>query len=107
MSGRFTIHVFTDWGCDSINLVPGVQGNANGGIDIFPNPGTGRYEVKLPVVAKEISVVIKDMPGQTVFEARYENTDKIIADISGRSAGSYLIQVFADGAVYYGKLVLW
>ena len=47
------------------------------------------------------------MPGQTVFEAVYQNTDRIIADITGRSDGTYLIQIVADGAVYYGKLVLW
>gem|GEM_PF-1459388 len=105
MSGRFALNIFTDWGCDSINLVHAV--NQNGGIDIFPNPGTGRYEVKLPVMAGDIRAIIKDMPGQTVFEAVYQNTDRIIADITGRSDGTYLIQIVADGAVYYGKLVLW
>ena len=72
------VKVFSAWGCDSINLVHSVENNIDRQLSIFPNPGTGLFQILLPDKGTDISVSVLDMPGQCVYKANYHNTERYL-----------------------------
>ena len=103
----YTFDVYSDWKCDSINLVPNVTDKKGGQLHIFPNPGSGLYEVSLDQTGNQISVVITDLLGRTVLTAQHSDIDHFDLDIQSEASGAYFITVVVDGVTYNGKLIRW
>ena len=74
----------------------------------YPNPTTGEVNVQVPVLkSAKADIVITDASG-LVVESRNTNTDGQIEkfDLSGKSAGLYLINVISPTAAEHYKILV-
>jgi hypothetical protein len=74
--------------------------------EIFPNPTSGQFTISPGSISvKETMVEIYNLQGVQVFSKTFQNTPSATIDISGHSAGIYLVKVIADGVSYEEKIL--
>ncbi len=78
-------------------------------MEIYPNPSTGLYTIKLPEAIGKANLVVTNINGQVIFKKEINNSIIEEIDITNMPAGRYNIEVYpADNLerVYYGKQVV-
>jgi hypothetical protein len=108
-AGRYTIKVRNvETGCVASQFLdfPVSRFEAARGLDVrvYPNPGTGVYEVRLNRPVKAHYTVL-DATGKTVASGEWAGESPHTLDITGVPAGVYLLRMNAGEAVYEQKLV--
>ena len=100
--------IFTDNGLSAINEIlfdpTNISGITEGKINIFPNPGTGIFEINVPDISNLYHVNIYGMTGNTVFDADVEGNTKI--NLNDLPKGIYIIKIETGGFIRYEKLIL-
>jgi acetyl esterase/lipase len=82
-----------------------------GQLQIAPNPSGGVFKVELPadMSNKIIRVQLFNMAGQRIFDQHEQQGNQISIDISGQSAGIYIVSLLIDGTdgpkIYLDKVV--
>jgi hypothetical protein len=78
-------------------------------ISIYPNPSTDLVNLELNTFAKNINIQVFDAEGclwiNTVENSELNNPAKHSLDISGLAAGSYVVNIWAEGKLFRGKFV--
>lgn len=91
---------------DNVNLTGNFLSNSLSeqnktlGISVFPNPSTGKYEIRTSNPSAEISYEIHNSVGQLIKKSK----EKLI-DISTEKAGIYIITITTENSVKSMKLV--
>ncbi|OYT12609.1 MAG: hypothetical protein B6I19_09550, partial [Bacteroidetes bacterium 4572_114] len=100
--------IFTDNGLSAINEIlfgpTNISGITGDKINIFPNPGTGIFEIIAPDVSNRYNINIYGMTGNLVFNSDTEGNTKI--NLSGLPKGIYIIKFETGGFIRYEKLIL-
>jgi len=99
-----SIYVFTKHECDSIDAVPVVQ-TASGEFYVFPNPGTGLFNVVMPDETTT-DLVVLDMTGRQIYHVQQSGNREIQLDLKDLAAGNYILSAAQNGWVYRRKLVI-
>ncbi len=73
-------------------------------IRVYPNPSQGMVTLDLPM--EETNIMISDIHGKVVYEARTQNTNVLQADLSHLSKGVYIINVATADNVSRSKLLM-
>jgi len=76
------------------------------GINIYPNPSNGSFNVKLPpsMVSKNVSIEISDLAGKKLLTVETNGESNIQVDSHALSTGIYQVRV--RGQAYVGKLIV-
>ena len=112
-NGSYTV-VVTANGCDSapstaVNVINAGIADALAGmsVDVYPNPATGSFNVKLNGYRKDAAVVLYNLAGQQVA------AEKVAADgnakninLKGLAAGTYLLKVTSEKGVQVTRLIV-
>ncbi len=80
----------------------------NFGLEVFPNPSTGKFSINIPASYKIQSVTIINPQGVsigTVDVKEYNGTFKGEYDLGNYSSGVYIIKVIHDQGINYLKVV--
>ncbi|MFO7656884.1 MAG: T9SS type A sorting domain-containing protein [Bacteroidales bacterium] len=72
---------------------------------IFPNPVIDKLAISFLKSFDNADVTIKDLSGKTVHSVSEKNPDIISMDMSGLSAGIYIIQVNTNNQVFTKKVI--
>lgn len=95
--------------CPTPTFIP--DNIVTGQLQIAPNPSAGVFIVELPVDTrnKKIRVQLFNMTGQRVYDREEQSNNQISIDISGQSAGMYIVTLLIEGAdgpkIYLDKVV--
>lgn len=73
---------------------------------IYPNPATSKILLLNFNASDQTNMRISTFDGQIIMQKAYHNQDKIEIDISGLSAGIYIIKVHSDKGVETKKLIV-
>ncbi|WP_191906933.1 T9SS type A sorting domain-containing protein [Adhaeribacter soli] len=112
-NGSYTV-VVTANGCDSapstavVVNISGIAANLPGmSVDVYPNPTTGSFNVKLNGYQKDAAVVLYNLAGQQI------TSEKVAADgnakninLKGLAAGTYLLKVTSEKGVQVTRLIV-
>jgi hypothetical protein len=74
---------------------------------IFPNPTSGQFSISFgsnPV--EEARVTIFNLQGTQVFSKTFYNTPSATIDLTGNSAGIYMVKLKSEGVLYINKICL-
>ncbi|KAA9340916.1 beta strand repeat-containing protein [Adhaeribacter soli] len=112
-NGSYTVVVTTN-GCDSAPsaaVVVGISGIADAlagmSVDVYPNPATGSFNVKLKGYQKDATVVLYNLAGQQIAAEKVtaEGNAKNIS-LKGLAAGTYLLKVTSEKGVQVTRLIV-
>ncbi|HNQ66984.1 MAG TPA: T9SS type A sorting domain-containing protein [Bacteroidales bacterium] len=97
-------------GCNSLcNVNIGQQFITAQNVVIYPNPATDFVNIELNTFAKTVNVQVFDAEGclwiNTIENSELNNPAKFSLDVSGLAAGSYVVNIWADGKLFWGKFV--
>ena len=71
-------------------------------ISVYPNPGSGFFQIDMPNASGAVSVTIADVSGKLVYEASFEENENI--QIShDLSTGLYILNVASENAETYSQ----
>ena len=73
------------------------------GINIFPNPSSGKINIDLGSHHDHIEVIVHDSMGRIVYSERYTNSREIMLKLDDQEAGLYILDVFSDGRILAKK----
>jgi hypothetical protein len=65
--------------------------------EIYPNPSSGQFTLKLPANHQDAAVSVFDAAGSSIFKKEYSSASEITVDGSTWPEGSYLVRVMLDG----------
>ncbi len=75
--------------------------------EIFPNPTCGHFKILFSANSvSEAIVEINNLQGKQIFLKKIQNTKSATIDLTGHSAGIYIVKVIADGVSYEEKILL-
>ena len=78
-----------------------------GAVYLFPNPAISSVTVALDGIFEKGEIQVTDYTGRIVYVQHIEkNTAKFELDITGWTAGLYLVQTAIDGEIYVEKLMV-
>ncbi len=75
---------------------------------VYPNPTPGHVVVwSENFNITEGEILVTDLSGRRVMHKKFENnlSGRLELDLTGQSSGSYLVQLWTNGQVYFQKLV--
>lgn len=78
--------------CENINSLSLVFNGFTGGIKVYPNPGSGNFEVLFGDIQNELDFKIFDSEGRLLLSRKYSHTDSVQFD-SFLLAGLYYLQI--------------
>lgn len=77
------------------------------GINVWPNPGTGRFDVALPAVLNgPVQVDVLDATGRLVRAQQVAATALFQVDLADQADGVYLLKVIAGERILHQRLVI-
>ena len=79
--------------------------NTNFNVAVYPNPFVNEFEASFDKEYNNMSVLIQNLSGQTVFRKNYLNKNSIKVDLSGYSGQTYIVTINADGKRFTAKLI--
>ncbi len=94
-----------------IDLTPYGTGGLSAGqqeLQVFPNPGNGRVQVKVPNgMAADGGIRVTDLKGRVVHESPLmQGREEVSLDLTELPAGMYVLVLRKGGMVYREKLVI-
>lgn len=85
----------------------GVEDINAGGINVWPNPGTGRFDVALPAaLTGPVQVDVLDATGRLVRAQQVAATALFQVDLADQADGVYLLRVIAGEHTLHQRLVI-
>lgn len=78
--------------------------NAKGSLEIFPNPGSGVFNLMMNDLGT-VDIVVSDIAGRNVYGTRVNRTQHVI-DLSGNPAGMYIVTATGNDSRVTKKLIL-
>ncbi len=85
----------------------GVAEHAIGDVEVFPNPGTGMFYMKLPATATNAAVTVCDAVGHEVWRTTGPSTTgTVTVDLSGKAPGIYLARIACGDMSVVKRLVV-
>jgi hypothetical protein len=106
---------YIDLGIDQPNVedcFTGVKTNfVDKNLEVFPNPTTGLFKISLnnSELSGKLKVTIQNIQGQLIYSDEFEiqkNSMKKEIDLSGCSAGIYILNVVTDRWNYNTKIII-
>lgn len=83
--------------CRSVELGINEFQNASAKFAIFPNPSNAQITVEINVYQEQaLAVLLYDLSGRLVKQAKIDARDKIQMDVSDLENGIYVLQIFSD-----------
>ena len=79
--------------------------DTNFNVAVYPNPFVNEFEASFDKEYNNMSVLIQNLSGQTVFRKNYLNKNSIKVDLSGYSGQTYIVTINADGKRFTAKLI--
>jgi hypothetical protein len=76
----------------------------NNAISIYPNPSQGVFAITINGISGNVSILVTDMLGKTLYDAQVNNEITMI-DLKNQASGIYLVQVRTKGAVVNRKII--
>jgi len=96
--------------CDpTILSVLGVDVFYRRDIEVYPNPSSGIFTIRLPDVISKAELIVINTNGQIIFSKQIQNSTLEEIDITNHPAGRYNIEVYPDNnkeRIFYGKQVV-
>jgi hypothetical protein len=93
-----------DEDCDGEDLIVGVDNISNLGIEIFPNPTTGKVSIRLPQTLSNAQLEIKDYSGKLILKQNLEK--ETIVNLKDFSSGIYFLLIQTEEMFWMEKLVV-
>jgi hypothetical protein len=90
--------------CENITGIGVGEVALNDAITIYPNPSQGMFVITVTGVSDNVSILVTDMLGKTVYDAPVSN-GKAMLNLSEQAPGIYLVQVQTQGAVVTRKII--
>ncbi|MGD0709578.1 MAG: C1 family peptidase [Bacteroidales bacterium] len=90
-------------------ILTGINEFSEGGFNVFPNPNTGSFDIKLNEQnIQNATVSIANMLGQTVLEKTViiNNNSSIHIDAANLKQGMYFVKLQTDNATYLRKILI-
>lgn len=85
----------------------GIQNELDGiSVNLFPNPATSHCWIQTSSVLNHAKVSMMDIAGKVVREYLFETLQQQELDITGMSAGTYLMRISTPGGVYTATLIV-
>lgn len=78
--------------CYDITAAGIFSNNLDPGLSAYPNPTIGSLFLDLGQTYRDVTVTVKNMTGQLVYSATYEQADKITTQLKGPS-GMYVVEI--------------
>ncbi len=114
--GQYTVSmiVYDEAGCvDStsrnlrITMVTGVEENISEAIGIYPNPSVDFIQISLDELSdRDARMVITNVSGNIVSDQSLGLTGQPVRiNVSGFNTGMYLVKIFSEDLVYFGKFL--
>ncbi len=100
---KHAVRLFT--GALPVSSVKTVTNTAEA-FEIYPNPSTGDFTIKLPVTLMQAQVEISDLTGKVIYSAAIEGGDIKHFHLAGVAAGMYLVKVTGGSKVYVSKILI-
>lgn len=93
----------TQW---SITYTPtGIDKLEEYGINIFPNPSTGKFKLEIEDVKGIINLSVLDLSGKIIFNESMNNNSKEI-DLSKMAKGVYILQININSEILTAKILI-
>ena len=95
--------------CDTVTVLgTGFQNPFSSGIKVFPNPSNGRFLIELSNTQGNVSAQLYSVEGKMVdeFVLSFGPTQRAELNLSGISAGSYLLTLTTQKGLYREKIVI-
>jgi dipeptidyl aminopeptidase/acylaminoacyl peptidase len=80
--------------------------NRSSDISIFPNPGNGLMNVSFSKTTQQATIEIYNLLCALVFSKTFHNTISETIDLTGNSAGIYVVRAFVDGELLNKKICI-
>jgi PKD repeat protein len=87
----------------------GIEDDLSTSLRLFPNPGNGRFTIEASTSSlKEMQVVIFDLKGRKIYQSALQRSLSFQeeVDLSNHPAGTYMVQLRAEGAQVVRRYVL-
>ncbi len=78
-------------------------------LEVYPNPSTGLFNIKLPPTIYKSSIIVTDINGQIILQKPTNQSIIEEIDITHLPSGSYNIEVYPDinkERIFYGRQVV-
>ena len=90
---------------DGIN---NIQKDELAGINIYPNPNTGSFSVKMENITNIVSICLIDIYGKTMETKEFTNitANEVTFNLNNLASGAYIIAVKAGDKIYREKVMI-
>jgi hypothetical protein len=113
-SSQYTVIVTDSRTCAAVDTILitilGMESNKlNEELLVFPSPGSGSINIRLPenVNAKDVTISIFDMAGRLVIQTKWNNQSNMISlDVSKLVNGSYLLKLNDEQQVFTKRITI-
>lgn len=78
-------------------------------LEIYPNPSTGLFTIKLPGIIGKANLIVTNINGQIVYTKEFENSVIEEIDITNQPSGRYNIEVYPVNnlsRIFYGRQIV-
>jgi photosystem II stability/assembly factor-like uncharacterized protein len=109
--GTYKVKIFNDFGCsnmsDPMDVVTDITVQNENGINIFPNPTTGKLTVDMSGSGFKIAhITITDLIGKNIYNKKIDGTTKLLnIDLSKHKAGIYIIEIFSNKRTLISRII--
>lgn len=112
-NGDYTVTYTDANGCTSSESLPttisdigvGVS-ELDGKLQIYPNPGTGIFQITIPYTSGDATIEVYDIQGKMVLFKNFQFYHSYTIDLTGQAKGAYEVRMTMNGKTGYGKLIL-
>ena len=88
------------------DLIDGVIEGKEIKMDVFPNPNSGVFTIRMNSINKNIGTYVYSLLGEKIFEKTLSHSGYISLDLSHLSTGSYLLVVMDGDEVYRENITI-
>jgi hypothetical protein len=88
-------------------ITTGIKENSETDIDVFPNPNSGKFEIKLNnQYYQDATVSLMNIIGEVLVEKKINNKKPVQFDASSFPSGIYYIKLQTENGTYIKKVCL-
>jgi hypothetical protein len=112
-NGNYTV-MYTDVnGCESANSLitvvadMGLEISNDAALNVFPNPGTGIFNIAIPLPDNQEALVqVTDALGKVVYSKKVVFIGTYVLDLGASAKGIYQLQLISGSKTYTKKLII-
>jgi len=91
------------WKCDDAIISVTENSKENDSVLIYPNPGSGIFQIRNDLHLKDATIKIYNTQGQTIFESTQLISE---FDLSDKPKGIYFLQIKAENKIINKKIIV-